>query len=166
MRRNAPAPSLNGWADRCHALNKRRDPRAGQRIERDKGEALALIRSDRSEALEALRTLFRASNGKTGVLSDRPLDRKDAFAMVQRRAKAAGIRTKIGWNTRYLERAVATLCQTEDVPDHLLAHLSPLGWEHVNLTGDYVWGAEQAMAKNNDGLRPLRTPPAAFLRAA
>jgi TnpA family transposase len=70
------------------------------------------------------------------------------------------------WNTRYLERAVATLRQTEDVPDHLLAHLSPLGWEHVNLTGDYVWGAEHAMSKNNDGLRPLRTPPAALLRAA
>jgi TnpA family transposase len=70
------------------------------------------------------------------------------------------------WNTRYLERAVATLRQTEDVPDHLLAHLSPLGWEHVNLTGDYVWGAEHAMSKNNDGLRPLRTPPATFLRAA
>ena len=28
------------------------------------------------------------------------------------------------WNTRYLERAVATLRHTEDVPDHLLAHLS------------------------------------------
>ena len=48
------------------------------------------------------------------------------------------------WNTRYLERAVATLRQTEEVPDHLLAHLSPLGWEHVNLTGDYVWAAEQS----------------------
>ena len=33
--------------------------------------------------------------------------------------------------------------QTEDVPDHLLAHLSPLGWEHVNLTGDYIWSAEK-----------------------
>jgi len=43
--------------------------------------------------------LFRASNGKTGILSDRPLDRKDAFAMVQRRAKAAGIKTKIGCHT-------------------------------------------------------------------
>ncbi len=32
--------------------------------------------------------LFRASNGKTGVLSDRPFDRKDAFGMV--RAGAAG----------------------------------------------------------------------------
>jgi hypothetical protein len=40
------------------------------------------------------------------------------------------------WNTRYLERAVAALRQTEDVPNQLLAHLSPLGWEHVNVTGD------------------------------
>ena len=40
------------------------------------------------------------------------------------------------WNTRYLERAVATLRKVEDVPDQMLAHLSPLGWEHVNLTGD------------------------------
>ena len=31
------------------------------------------------------------------------------------------------WNTRYLERALATLRQTENLPDHLLAHLSPLG---------------------------------------
>jgi integrase len=43
--------------------------------------------------------LFRASNGRTKILSDRPLDRMDAFAMVQRRAKAAGIRTKIGCHT-------------------------------------------------------------------
>ncbi len=70
------------------------------------------------------------------------------------------------WNTRYLERAVATLRQTEDIPDHLLAHLSPLGWEHVNLTGDYVWGAEHAMSENNAGLRPLRTPPEVLFRAA
>lgn len=70
------------------------------------------------------------------------------------------------WNTRYLERAVATLRQTEDVPDHLLAHLSPLGWEHVNLTGDYVWATEQSVSENNGGLRPLRTPPETLLRAA
>jgi len=36
------------------------------------------------------------------------------------------------WNTRYLKSAVVALRQVEDVPDHLLAHLSPLGWEHVN----------------------------------
>ena len=25
------------------------------------------------------------------------------------------------------------------VPDDLLAHVAPLGWEHIGLTGDYVW---------------------------
>jgi TnpA family transposase len=45
------------------------------------------------------------------------------------------------WNTRYLERAIATLREIEEVPNSLLAHLFPLGWEHVNLTGDYIWGA-------------------------
>jgi len=62
------------------------------------------------------------------------------------------------WNTRYLERAVGTLHQTEMVPDHLLAHLSPLGWEHVNLTGDYIWGTDQRVSETSDGLRPLRAP--------
>jgi TnpA family transposase len=61
------------------------------------------------------------------------------------------------WNTRYLERAVAALRQVEDVPQHLLAYLSPLGWEHVNLTGDYVWAAADQMTENPDGFRPLRT---------
>jgi TnpA family transposase len=60
------------------------------------------------------------------------------------------------WNTRYLERAVTALRKVEDIPDHLLAHLSPLGWEHVNLTGHYVWAAAEQMAENTDGLRPLR----------
>jgi hypothetical protein len=41
----------------------------------------------------------------------------------------------IRWNPRYLERAVVTLRQAAvDVSDELLAHLSPLGWGHVNLT--------------------------------
>lgn len=69
------------------------------------------------------------------------------------------------WNTRYLEHAVAALRQTEEVPDHLLAHLSPLGWEHVNLTGDYIWAADEA-PETLDGLRPLRPAPEPFLKAA
>src|SRR5438270_1015846 len=64
------------------------------------------------------------------------------------------------WNTRYLERAVAALRQTEDVPDQLLANLSPLGWEHVNLTGDYIWSAERPVTESRDGFRPLRAGPA------
>jgi TnpA family transposase len=71
------------------------------------------------------------------------------------------------WNTRYLESAVAALRQFEDVPDHLLAHLSPLGWEHVNLTGDYVWGGQQqGLAENTVGLRPLRAMPESQRKAA
>jgi hypothetical protein len=41
----------------------------------------------------------------------------------------------------------AALRQLEDVPDHLLTHLSPLGWEHINLTGDYVREAQSARRK-------------------
>ena len=66
-------------------------------------------------------------------------------------------------NTRYLERAVAALRQAEDVPDQLLTHLSPLGWEHVNLTGDYIW---RPATKNRDGFRPLRAAPDTARKAA
>ena len=70
------------------------------------------------------------------------------------------------WNTRYIERAVAMLRKSEEVPDSLLSHLSPLGWEHVNLTGDYIWAVEQEVSENIDGMRPLRAPSEAFLNAA
>ncbi len=40
----------------------------------------------------------------------------------------------------YLERAVAAIRQTgQTVTDESLAPLSPLKWEHINLTGDYHW---------------------------
>jgi hypothetical protein len=61
---------------------------------------------------------------------------------------------------------VTALRQTEDVPDHLLTHLSPLGWEHINLTGDYVWSAQQKMSENHDGMRPLRAAPEPMRKAA
>jgi hypothetical protein len=70
------------------------------------------------------------------------------------------------WNTRYLNRAIAALRETEDVPDHLLAHLSPLGWEHIKLTGDYVWSPADEMTENRHGFRPLRPVPDPALMAA
>jgi TnpA family transposase len=46
----------------------------------------------------------------------------------------------VHWNTVYLDRAVRQLrAQGVAVPDYLLAHVAPLGWEHIGLTGDYVW---------------------------
>jgi hypothetical protein len=58
------------------------------------------------------------------------------------------------------------LRETEGVPDHLLAHLSPLAWEHINLTGDYVWSAADKATENHDGFRSLRPAPDPALLAA
>ena len=45
----------------------------------------------------------------------------------------------VHWNTVYLDRAVQHLrAQGVTIPDDLLAHVAPLGWEHIVLTGDYV----------------------------
>jgi hypothetical protein len=42
------------------------------------------------------------------------------------------------WNTVYLERATSALRGNGTaLDDTLLQYLSPLGWEHINLTGDY-----------------------------
>jgi site-specific recombinase XerD len=50
-------------------------------------------------ATEKKEPLFRTARGKTGVLSDRPLPRANAYHMIRRRAKAAGIETPIGCHT-------------------------------------------------------------------
>jgi len=70
----------------------------------------------------------------------------------------------VHWNTIYLDRAVQQLrSQGTVIPDELLAHVAPLGWEHIALTGDYDWNT----ARPADGLRPLRAVPGAFtLQAA
>ncbi|MEC4361686.1 organomercurial transporter MerC [Klebsiella pneumoniae] len=59
------------------------------------------------------------------------------------------------WNTVYLERAAHALRGNgHAVDDSLLQYLSPLGWEHINLTGDYLW---RSSAKIGAGkFRPLR----------
>ena len=51
------------------------------------------------------------------------------------------------WNTVYIERAVDNRRLEHAIDDALLSHLSPLGWEHVHLTGDYVWHANRRVAK-------------------
>ena len=40
----------------------------------------------------------------------------------------------------YIERAIESL-KRKGIPidEQLVAHLSPLGWEHINLSGDYIW---------------------------
>jgi hypothetical protein len=40
---------------------------------------------------------------------------------------------------------------------HLIQHVTPLGWEHISLTGDYIWADEATPAEG--ALRPLRAKP-------
>lgn len=59
------------------------------------------------------------------------------------------------WNTVYLERAIQALEEHgQSIDKNLLQHLSPLGWEHINLTGDYVWRQNKKAEKGR--FRPLR----------
>jgi len=61
------------------------------------------------------------------------------------------------WNTVYIERALIALRDKgEPIRDDLIRHLSPLGWEHINLTGDYVWNLNRNVTQGN--FRPLRIP--------
>lgn len=65
------------------------------------------------------------------------------------------------WNTVYLENAVNWLkSQGVSIPDEYLQHLSPMGLEYINLTGDYIWNLSSASSLEN--LRPLRIKKSRF----
>jgi TnpA family transposase len=52
------------------------------------------------------------------------------------------------WNTWKLGEIVARLAEAgEAPPSDLLAHVSPLGWEHITLTGEYHWPRLGAVRK-------------------
>jgi TnpA family transposase len=101
---------------------------------------------------EAKNALARAVFfNRLGELRDRTFENQ--------RYRASGLNLVVAaivlWNTVYLERAIKGLREAGQlVKDSLLTHLSPLGWEHINLTGDYVWHANKRVAKG--GFRPLR----------
>ncbi|MEO6278293.1 Tn3 family transposase [Roseateles sp.] len=60
------------------------------------------------------------------------------------------------WNTVYIERAVAELRKHQQIDDALLQHVSPLGWGHIILTGDYDWGGEKHLKPGEfRALRPM-----------
>jgi len=62
----------------------------------------------------------------------------------------------VHWNTVYLGRAVNHLRrQGRIIPPEVLKHVSPLNWEHINLTGAYAWGEKPSLV---DGFRPLLLP--------
>lgn len=88
---------------------------------------------------------------RLGEIRDRSFD--------QQRYRASGLNlvtaATVLWNTVYLERATQALkTHGQQVDDNLLQYLSPLGWEHINLTGDYVWRQSRRIEQGK--FRPLR----------
>jgi TnpA family transposase len=85
------------------------------------------------------------------------------------RHRASGLNLLVAaiilWNTTYLQRTVGHL-RTQGHPPAPgdLAHLSPLGWEHINLTGDYHWDTSPPLGP--DQFRPLRTSADSVTAAA
>jgi TnpA family transposase len=87
-----------------------------------------------------------------GVIRDRSFE--------QQRYRASGLTLVTAaivlWNTVYIERAIDASARTGQVVNaELLKYLSPLGWEHINLTGDYQWRGKR-LAQGR--FRPLRIP--------
>ncbi|RBX08648.1 hypothetical protein DS980_25875 [Escherichia coli] len=61
----------------------------------------------------------------------------------------------------YLERATQGLVEAgKPVDGELLQFLSPLGWEHINLTGDYVWRRPRAPGARGRRADPRHGPRA------
>ncbi len=59
------------------------------------------------------------------------------------------------WNTVYLTEAIETVRKHgEEISEKTVAHIAPLGWEHINLTGHYHFAPQVGRFLEN--LRPLR----------
>ena len=103
---------------------------------------------------EARNTLARAVFfNRLGEIRDRSFE--------QQRYRASGLNLLTAaivlWNTVYLDRTITTLNKDDHTVDPgSLRFLSPLGWEHINLTGDYTWPRTNHIKPGR--YRPLRRP--------
>jgi len=95
---------------------------------------------NKGEAKNALaRAIFF---NRRGIVQDR------TFEDQQNRASGLNlvVAAIIVWNTFALEHAVETMhAQGVAIPEEHLQHLAPLAWEHIILTGEYVWDLQQAV---------------------
>jgi TnpA family transposase len=107
---------------------------------------------NKGEARHSLaRAVFAHSQGRIHDRSD-PAQQKRAMAL------NLVIAAITFWNTIYMDKAASHLAQTSQLYDaKLLAHTSPLGWEHVILSGDFDWHSGPADRKI---ARPLNIRPA------
>jgi len=100
---------------------------------------------------EARNALARAVFfNQLGELRDRKFE--------SQRYRASGLNLVVAaiilWNTVYIGRVIDSMREKSNVQEDLLQHLSPLGWSHINLTGDYTW--EESKKLGDGEFRPLR----------
>ncbi len=104
---------------------------------------------------EARNSLARAvAFHRLGRFRDRGLENQ------QTRAAALNLVTAaiILFNCRYLGSAVEEMRRRgTPIDPAMLSRLSPLGWDRINLTGDYVWS--DRLDLDDNGLMPLLTKP-------
>ncbi|OSM08768.1 putative transposase Tn3 family protein [Magnetofaba australis IT-1] len=94
----------------------------------------AQIGLNKGESHHALKNALRI--GRQGEIRDRTSEGQH-YRMAGLNLLAAIV---IYWNTARLGEAVAQRKRTGlPVPPELLAHISPLGWSHILLTGEYRW---------------------------
>jgi len=94
----------------------------------------AQIGLNKGEAHHALKNALRI--GRQGEIRDRTA-KGQHYRMAGLNLLAAII---IYWNTKHLGEAVAARKRAGlDCPDDLLSHISPPGWAHILLTGEYRW---------------------------
>ena len=107
---------------------------------------------NKGEARHSLaRAVFAHSQGRIH-------DRSDAAQQKRAMALNLVIAAITFWNTIYMDKAASHLAQTTQIYDvKLLPHTSPLGWEHVILSGDFDWHSGAADRKI---ARPLNIRPA------
>ncbi|MCM3708673.1 Tn3 family transposase [Cytobacillus firmus] len=100
---------------------------------------------------EAMNGLARAIFfGKQGELRERTIQHQ-----LQRASALNIIINAISiWNTLHLTKAVEYQKQSGSFNEELLHHMSPLGWEHINLLGEYHFNSEKMVSL--DSLRPLK----------
>ena len=109
----------------------------------------------KSEARHTLaKAVFAHSQGR---IQDRSHDAQQRCVM----ALSLVIAAIVYWNTCYMDKAANYLRRQGRLPDlSLLRYVSPLGWYHIGLTGDYNWhsGAAERMNARPLNLYAARIP--------
>jgi site-specific recombinase XerD len=112
-----------GWVRLHEKGGKEHEVPCHHNLERFLEEYLAAAKLEN----QADAPLFQTASGRTGLLTGKRLWQQDAYRMVQRRAKAAGLRTKIGNHTFRATGITAYLMNggSLEMAQYIAGHESP-----------------------------------------